>query len=467
MRAESGWSGSQREVGTTTTTSRTKRHQQHQQQKQCSWRRRGSSGSTMSDADTESSSGARYSWRHASVTSSESDGPRIVVQTTSEEEDTSADITLLQSVALLRVAASESVTTTDMGSDCTSEGCESCHEGRLLPGEAPVEVPPQLATDLVTQVEEYLSDEGLARDLFLLKHVKRHRDGFVSLKLLSGYKKVKKLSRDWRVLSIALQSSQRLELNDTATKIRRRDPLPSTLLYDAPASRALVAVNIPPHQATMAYLAALFGNYGPVASLQVVRPRADGSVPPALQRLSSRLPELSTCHCAVVEYEDVWGAARALHQMSSTSNITLHVLRRSRRTSHSSSRTSPTPTSTPRGRSGSSNSGWYEHGVSPEELRQRLKGTRFRQQQQHQHRRQQQTESSASESDDRPNYIYYSCRRNSHQFTPQALPRHLVVTPRTASSTPASPRAPRRNDTPVMRDPRGPDGTRGFSRKRS
>ncbi|KAK4312461.1 hypothetical protein Pmani_016124 [Petrolisthes manimaculis] len=404
----------------------------------------------MSDADNESNSGAKqYSWRQASITSSESDGPRIIVQTTSEDDEENDDITLHTMTLVKGIAPSESATTTDMGSDGTS--CDDC-----LTGEAPVEVTPELANNLLSQVEEYLSDEGLTKDLFLLKHVKRHRDGYVSLKLLSGYKKVKKLSRDWRVLSLALHSSKHLELNDTATKVRRRNPLPYTLLYDAPASRSLVATNIPPQHATMAYLASLFGNYGPVASLQVVRPRPDGNVPPALQRLASRLPELSTTQCAVVEYEDVWGAARALHHMSSSSPITLHVLRRSRRPSHSSSRTSPTPTSTPRGRGG-----WYEHGVPPEELRQRLKGTRSRQRQHLQH----QTESSASESDS-SSYIY-TCRRSSYQFTPRALPKHLLP-PRTTSSTPASPRAPRRNDnTPIMRDPRGPDGTRGFSRVRS
>lgn len=49
---------------------------------------------------------------------------------------------------------------------------------------------PDLIQKLVTQIEFYLSDENLEHDAFLLKHVRRNKLGFVSVKLLTSFKKV-------------------------------------------------------------------------------------------------------------------------------------------------------------------------------------------------------------------------------------------------------------------------------------
>lgn len=49
---------------------------------------------------------------------------------------------------------------------------------------------PQLVKRIVSQVEFYLSDENLSKDAFLLKHVQKNRMGFVSIKLLTSFKKV-------------------------------------------------------------------------------------------------------------------------------------------------------------------------------------------------------------------------------------------------------------------------------------
>lgn len=49
---------------------------------------------------------------------------------------------------------------------------------------------PELIQKLVSQIEYYLSDENLEHDAFLLKHVRRNKLGFVSVKLLTSFKKV-------------------------------------------------------------------------------------------------------------------------------------------------------------------------------------------------------------------------------------------------------------------------------------
>lgn len=50
---------------------------------------------------------------------------------------------------------------------------------------------PELIHKLVVQIEFYLSDENLEHDAFLLKHVRRNKLGFVSVKLLTSFKKVR------------------------------------------------------------------------------------------------------------------------------------------------------------------------------------------------------------------------------------------------------------------------------------
>lgn len=43
---------------------------------------------------------------------------------------------------------------------------------------------------VAAQLENYFSNESLSDDAFLLKHVQRNKMGYVSLKLLTSFKKV-------------------------------------------------------------------------------------------------------------------------------------------------------------------------------------------------------------------------------------------------------------------------------------
>ena len=51
-------------------------------------------------------------------------------------------------------------------------------------------------------MEFYFSDANITRDKFLLKHVRRNKEGFVSLKLVASFKRVKHLTKDWRQASL-------------------------------------------------------------------------------------------------------------------------------------------------------------------------------------------------------------------------------------------------------------------------
>lgn len=130
----------------------------------------------------------------------------------------------------------------------------------LPPMEAPDD---ELCESIVQQVEFYFSDANITKDKFLLKHVKRNKEGFVSLKLISSFKRVKHLTKDWRQVAVAIEKkSEKLEVNDLKTKVRRLESLPE---YDETTpSRTVVALNLPIERPTIEAVAELFSACGEI-----------------------------------------------------------------------------------------------------------------------------------------------------------------------------------------------------------
>lgn len=209
----------------------------------------------------------------------------------------------------------------DFSSEFTSKGGESTTNLQDLPSQ-------ELLLNIVRNLEYHFSDETLSRDLFLLKHIKRQPEGYVSLKLLTGYKKVKKLSRDWRVVGTAIKQSKLLELNDNGTRVRRSNPLPSSLAADLPSSRTLVALDIPQNLNSIESLANKFSVYGSVVSLQIIKPGKGNS--PELFAMLQKLNINNDSTSAILEFEDIWGASKAL-QDKYDPPMTLHVFRNTKR----------------------------------------------------------------------------------------------------------------------------------------
>ncbi|XP_069029635.1 la-related protein 6a [Embiotoca jacksoni] len=187
---------------------------------------------------------------------------------------------------------------------------------------------PELTQKLVAQIEYYLSDENLEHDAFLLKHVRRNKLGFVSVKLLTSFKKVKHLTRDWRTTAYALRHSKVLELNDEGRKVRRKsavpvfasESLPSRMLLLSHLQRwpELAAITkdngsgeggATQQEQLMKLLLKAFGTYGAISSVRVLKPGKD--LPADLKRLSGRYTQLGTEECAIVEFEEVEAAVKA------------------------------------------------------------------------------------------------------------------------------------------------------------
>ncbi|NWY61402.1 LARP6 protein, partial [Chionis minor] len=173
---------------------------------------------------------------------------------------------------------------------------------------------PQLVRRIVSQVEFYLSDENLAKDAFLLKHVQKNKMGFVSIKLLTSFKKVKYLTRDWRLTLYALQFSELLEVNEEGTKVRRRVPVPESLLSIPPSKLLLAWELLPPGRDVLPPLqknfletiTRMFSPFGAIASIRILRPGR--KLPSDVRKYASRFPELLSKCCALVEYESLESA---------------------------------------------------------------------------------------------------------------------------------------------------------------
>ncbi|CAG03121.1 unnamed protein product, partial [Tetraodon nigroviridis] len=188
---------------------------------------------------------------------------------------------------------------------------------------------PELIQKLVAQIEFYLSDENLEHDAFLLKHVRRNKLGFVSVKLLTSFKKVKHLTRDWRTTAYALRHSHTLELNEEGRKVRRKSSVPvfaseslpsrMLLLSDLQKWPELAALTedggggseggAPQQEQLMKLLLKAFGTYGAISSVRVLKPGKD--LPADLKRLSGRYTQLGAEECAIVEFEEVEAAMTA------------------------------------------------------------------------------------------------------------------------------------------------------------
>lgn len=172
----------------------------------------------------------------------------------------------------------------------------------------------ELRDKIIKQAEFYFSDANILKDSFLLKHVRRNKMGYVSIKLITSFKKVKTLTKDYRVVAYSLRQSEELEVNEEGTKVRRKSPLPE---YDETTpSRTVVAVNLPQDNPTIESVAEIFSKCGDVALIRILRPGKP--VPADVKKYATKHPEIGTTTCAVIEFEKHEHAKAACDTMTNT-----------------------------------------------------------------------------------------------------------------------------------------------------
>ncbi|CAG9801010.1 unnamed protein product [Chironomus riparius] len=195
-----------------------------------------------------------------------------------------------------------------MSDDNKDSGCDLKNKNSS-DDDQPIEIPDDdFCEKIVEQVEFYFSDDSLLRDAFLLKHVRRNKEGYVSLKLVSSFKRVRALTKDWRVVGIAIKrKSKKIELNDIETKIRRVDPLP--MHDETMPSRTVVATNLPCEKLTVEKVYEIFAKCGEIALVRILRPNC--SIPADIRQFVNKHPELQQNDCALIEFNESSSARKA------------------------------------------------------------------------------------------------------------------------------------------------------------
>ncbi|XP_041804946.1 la-related protein 6b [Chelmon rostratus] len=165
-----------------------------------------------------------------------------------------------------------------------------------------------LCLKIKTQLEDLFSDSHLAKNCFLLKHVQKNKQGYVSLKLLTCLKQIKVLTTNWCTTLAAAENSDVLEVNAKCTKVRRREPLPKWLLC-SPTTKLLLAWNIsveetaggPEHLSLSEGILQKFSAHGSIASVWILHPGEE--LPKELQCYAKRHKKLGRLLCAVVKFD--------------------------------------------------------------------------------------------------------------------------------------------------------------------
>lgn len=170
-----------------------------------------------------------------------------------------------------------------------------------------VVVEPELREKIVQQVEWYFSDDNLLKDSFLMKHINRNKQGYVSLKLVASLRKVKALTKDWRAVLQSLKESSVLALNDEESKVRRMKPAPQVDYTHV--NRTILVTNYPSNEPTIQEIEQRFGNHGEVTLVRILHPGR--AIPLDIKPCRAHHPDIGKELCILVEFESEESAKKA------------------------------------------------------------------------------------------------------------------------------------------------------------
>jgi la-related protein 6 len=169
----------------------------------------------------------------------------------------------------------------------------------------------EILAKLLQQAEFYFSDSNVLKDKFLMKNIQTNEGGFVSIKLLSSFRRMQAVSKDWHDLAYSLRRSEKLELNAAGNKIRRKDALPQW--DDSVFDRTVIAINLQLPEVSVNAVKTIFGKCGDVTLVRVLQPGKN--LPEDLRPFAPKHPELSTRVCAVIEFAKEEQAQKAIKEL--------------------------------------------------------------------------------------------------------------------------------------------------------
>ncbi|CAF4158747.1 unnamed protein product [Rotaria sordida] len=135
--------------------------------------------------------------------------------------------------------------------------------------------PPDLNQKIIRQIEYYFSDINMVRDKFLKNEITKD-DGWISLSILTTFKRLQSLTTNFKIIINALKQSLSglLQLHETEYKIRRHPdrPLPNnqTDLELTLRNRTVHVKGFPiTEDVTLDKLLEFFENYGATDNIQM------------------------------------------------------------------------------------------------------------------------------------------------------------------------------------------------------
>jgi len=140
---------------------------------------------------------------------------------------------------------------------------------------------------------------------------------------MSSFRKVKSMCKgyDWRVVAEALKDSNLLEVNDDGSKVRRKIAVP--IVDETRPARTLVAFAHHDRVPSMSteLIETTFSTYGPIAAVKLIQP---GEQPEdTIRKVLARHPKAKQFTCAAIEFERSESATKALNISTSDFEVVL------------------------------------------------------------------------------------------------------------------------------------------------
>ncbi|XVF25484.1 hypothetical protein REPUB_Repub13aG0216300 [Reevesia pubescens] len=163
-----------------------------------------------------------------------------------------------------------------------------------------------LKNKIIKQVEYYFSDENLPTDKYMMSLIKKNKEGFVPISIISSYRKMKKLTRSYPSIVAALKESSLLVVSSDGKKVKRHNPLLFVEVKDSKLCTVLVE-NLPEDH-SVENIQRIFGQVGHIKNISVRDPHA---VEESKKGGRADILISSKLH-ALVEYETVEAAEKAV-----------------------------------------------------------------------------------------------------------------------------------------------------------
>jgi len=128
----------------------------------------------------------------------------------------------------------------------------------------------ELLEKVLKQVEFYFSDSNFPRDKFLREQASQNEEGYVAIKVLISFPRLKALTEDVKLIAESLETSLDLKVNKEGDMVRRISPLPEA---DKSKDRTIYTKGFPRDGYTIEQVEQVFSTFGKIQCVRIRRTR--------------------------------------------------------------------------------------------------------------------------------------------------------------------------------------------------